>query len=165
MKLHYLNIILFLFFTQACTFAKHEKEITQVDIHFRPSFINSSALTINRKLKTVNFSISSSKYFQYNNFNLSLPLEKFETNTEIEQFYTYKYLNSIRKDTTLDIVHDGISLLVHYSYNNKMDSIYTGNVLSTELEQNLLQQIIFLKAQTNDTAAKDYLGLLSRYFN
>ena len=140
-------------------------ELQSIKIKFRPSFMNHCIWDIDRYGNLLTLTIDSMPVKNFRNIpTTTLPLRIIEDSTNIEVFYDTIFLQRNKYDSSKYKLVDGISLTIIYSDGRTIDSIYTGNNLSTELNRSLQNQILFLQRNLKDSTLKIYLEHLAQYF-
>ena len=142
----------------------NEDSITAIDIKYYPAFLNRSVLHFDRKSGSAVFRVDTTvkDYHEVPKQPLSFALNGTETTFPTNHFWNESFIQSLR-DTTHNIVRDGMHVWVIYSKGTVIDSVDLGNSRSARVDSVLLGQFNYLNQIAEDKAMKEYLKNIKDY--
>lgn len=143
---------------------KKTDSISRVNIHYYPSFTNSSMLQIDRVNNEGIFMVDTTIKFTYGTPDtLRFSVKDMEAKTDFEKFWNSSFIHSIRQDTSMLGWTDGMPVYVYFLNNGMKDSVYLGNVHTKRVDSVLMQQLNYMQSKTNNRAMKTYIKQVKEY--
>ena len=138
--------------------------ISRVNIHYYPSFTNSSMLQIDRLNNEGLFVVDTMIRFTYGTPDtIKFSIKDMEANTDLEKFWSSAFIQSIRQDTSMLGWTDGMSVYVNFINNGIEDSVYLGNVHPKRVDSVLMEQLNYIQSKTNNRAMNAYIKQVKEY--
>jgi hypothetical protein len=167
-------IIVTLFLFSRCTTDKtpsreptssETQSISKIKIHLLPAFDNDCVISIDKVLNIARFDVDTVLNFRHqgNVSPFESSLDSFKANTSIESFYSKTFRDSIRSNG--DLAFDGLTIVTIIVQDNRLDTIDSGNLYPEILSSNIVSQLDYISTKTKDTALKNYISKLRKYFN
>lgn len=138
--------------------------ITEVKILYYPSFTNSATLSLNRIENIGVFSVDTMLTFSYRRIDtIRFSIRDMELKTALEKFWASSFIYSLRQDSSMLGLTDGMPVWVYFINRGSADSVYLGNVYPERVNKVLEDHLDYLLRQSHSNATKKYLESLRRY--